>query len=485
MKASIHTYRFSVLALVLAIAVAMTGCLGGIGESDELPGSGGPAAGGAAGTTGSVALLITDAPTSDFDEINLAITGASLIGADDGDPVPIFSGYRKINLLELQDHSELFSLTDVPAGTYEKIRLEVRDIELVRLDEAGDPVEVIRPMLPSGKIDLNPRRTFEVKGGETLILQVDIDAQKSVHVVSAGRSGLTIFRPVVFVDIIDGLKARFTKVNGTIAEIDDEARTFVLCGAFRDCGADAGDGDERCLTILVGDDTSIFNADGAATFDAIIVGDPATVIGRLRHYEEGAALNARFVWLGEHDALVRVRGVVTTGYNGESGRFEVEVARSGVFATGDLIDVGVVDGVRVLSRSGLDLGPQDIAAGLEARILGILTGDEPEVMALVVFLADDALPTVRLSGTVGTIDPDAGTFMLLPSVDGNISADTLICVGADTSIHIISGMSSNAATLGELVSDQTADVYGYGFSGGCFQAKNVIAFALPEPVPEL
>ncbi len=464
------TRMISIPALALAIAALLAACLGGSGDSDGLAGGGG------AGTTGGVALLITDAPTPEFDEINLTITGASLIGGNDG-PVTIFSGERTLNLLDLRDHSELFSLTEVPVGTYDKIRLQVSDIELVRLDEAGERIEVIEPKLPSGRIDLNPRRSFDVKAGETLILQVDLDAEKSVHIVRTGNGG-HIFRPVVFVDILDGDRTRFTKVNGTIGEIDAGAQTFVLCGAFHYGGE--GEGDERCLTIRTGDGTAIFNADGAAGFDAIVEGEPATVIGRLRHYDEGAALDARFVWLGDHEALVRVRGVVTEGHDAESGQFGVEVSYGGEFISGDLIDVGVVDGARVLSRSGLDLGPGDIVAGLETRILGILTGDEPEVQALVVFLADAAQPTVRLSGAVGAIDVAGDSFLLLPSVDGNISSDTLICVGSDTTIHIVSGMSSSAATLADLVSAGTADVYGREGTGGCFQARTVIAFAAAE-----
>ncbi len=470
------TRKISMPALALAIAALLAACLGGSGDSDGLTGGGG------AGTTGSVALLITDAPTPAFDEINLTITGASLIGGNNG-PVTIFSGERTLNLLDLRDHSELFSLTEVPVGTYEKIRLDVRDIELVRLNEAGERIEVIEPKLPSGRIDLNPRRSFDVKTGETLILQIDLDAGKSIHIVTAGNSGQTLFRPVVFVDILDGDRARFTKVNGTIAEIDAEAQTFVLCGAFH-YGSE-GEGDERCLTIRTGDGTSIFNADGAAGFDAIVEGESATVIGRLRHYVEGGvALDARFVWLGEHEALVRVRGVVTEGYDAGSGRFGVEVTYGGEFMSGDQIDVGVVDGARVLSRSGLDLRPGDIVAGLETRILGILTGDEPEVQALVVFLADDAQPAVRLSGVIGPIDTAAGSFLLLPSGAGNISADTLICIDGDTTILVVDGMSSGIATLGDLESGQPADVYGREGSGGCFEAKTVVAFAAEDAESE-
>lgn len=460
--------------LAFAAAILLTLALGACGLDSDDSGTSLSGSSGSTATTGTVALLITDAPTDDFDEVNIRLTRVSLIGGDNG-PVEIFSGDRTINLLELRDHSEFFSLAEVPVGSYDKIRLDVAAVELVRLDAQGDIVEVIEPRLPSGRIDLNPRRSFEVKSGETLILQLDLDAEKSIHVVEAGNSGRYNFRPVVFVDIIERAKpARFTKVHGTVAGVDAEARSFELCGAFDYYGGASET--ERCLTVMTGGGTSIFDPAGLTNFEAIVVDGPASVIGRMTHAGTGIVLDAHLVYLGDHEDLVRIRGVVSSDYDDVSGEFGVDVTRSSVFAAGEVIDVGLLAGARILSRNGAELGTADIRTGLETRILGIQTGAEPEVRAIAVFLPD-MTDVARLSGVIGAVDLPASQFMLLPNEGGNISFDRLICVEPATNLYLISGMSSIGISLGELELDASADVYGHMAADlSCFKAVTVLAF---------
>ena len=59
--------------------------------------------------------------------------------------------------------------TDVPARCYNKIRLTVSEIKLVKLDADGDPVEFNAKINGNGKIDLNPRGTFCVGPDETVL----------------------------------------------------------------------------------------------------------------------------------------------------------------------------------------------------------------------------------------------------------------------------------------------------------------------------
>jgi hypothetical protein len=84
-----------------------------------------------------------------------------------------------------------------------------------------------RPKLPgNGKLDLNPRGSFQVVGGETLVIELDLDMTKSLHLVSAGNSGKWQFRPVVFVTIAPD-DTKLVRVFGEVRTL--EGMRFELC----------------------------------------------------------------------------------------------------------------------------------------------------------------------------------------------------------------------------------------------------------------
>jgi len=279
--------------LILA-ALMLASCGGGGGGGGDTPVAAPPPPPPVAAPpdTGTVGVIITDAATEDFSQILATITAIELLG-DDG-RTTIFSGSETIDLLKLRNFTELFSVTDgVPAGDYSKIRLILSSLTLVRLDDNGNTIESANVALPgNGKIDLNPRQTFFVMPGSTLLLELDVDAKKSIKVVSTGNGNSYRFRPVVFVKIYErDQQDRLARVHGNVDSIDEAAREFVLCQSDfvsdpDDEDSDARD-DDRCLTVETDDDTGIFGADGEpADFTALMVGDPLTAIGNLRVSDE-------------------------------------------------------------------------------------------------------------------------------------------------------------------------------------------------------
>ena len=183
--------------------------------------------------TGSVALLLTDAPSDIFEEINITVIKAELLS--DNGAVIVFQGERTFNLLDLTD-VRIFAIRDgVAAGTYNKIRLTLSDkgIELVDYNGSNDPAKYVvhYPKLPgNNKLDLNPRGDFTVVAGGTLAIQIDIDANKSIHIVKKDKKDEYNFRPVVFIDIVtDAFKERFVKLHGDIYAIDTLDLSFKLC----------------------------------------------------------------------------------------------------------------------------------------------------------------------------------------------------------------------------------------------------------------
>ena len=251
-------------------------------------GSASNAPGVAGAQTGAVGLIVTDNPTEDFDEILVTFSCARLLG-DDGQ-VTIFEGEETFDLLSLRDVTELFAVNDsVPVGTYSKIRLCVDDVELVSRDEYGDASQQVRKLLGNGKLDLSPRGDFYLGPEQTVLVQLDWDAEKSVKFNGNGPDNVSL-RPVVFLDII-GVDlpelGKLLRLHGVIRDLDREERNFELCQThfLRDADDDEDDVDDirdGCVEVVLEDDASIFDSNGdAVTVDDVENGDEATVFGRV------------------------------------------------------------------------------------------------------------------------------------------------------------------------------------------------------------
>ena len=267
---------FKSLACGLTCLIALA-CGGGGGSSDGTT------------TTGTSSVFLTDAASDRFDEILVTITSLEFRG--NGKPAEIFSGRETVNLKDLENFSDLFVFSDaVPTGRYNKIRLAVDDIALVE----GDEVIHVDPPA-GGKIDLLPRSPFEIREGINLVIEIDMDAKKSIHIVETRRGEMYRFRPVVFVTIQDTHPpAKLARVHGEIIEIIDPM-TFELCStvfiaARTDSDSDSDDLDEpreggigdrhRCMTVELDDATTLFDANGdPTTTDSVVVGEEVTVVG--------------------------------------------------------------------------------------------------------------------------------------------------------------------------------------------------------------
>ncbi|HEY92611.1 MAG TPA: DUF4382 domain-containing protein [Dehalococcoidia bacterium] len=155
--------------------------------------------------TGIIEVRVTDAPPEyGITEIWVTVSdseeGVAVHKAgDDGDGVWItipITGDNPFELLSLQkaDLDALLATEEVTAGKYTQIRMTI-DIVQVRIGD-GD----LQPaVLPSGKLKFV--RPFEVFDGETTIILLDFDADKSVTVTGGGK---VIVKPVVKLSIQQG-----------------------------------------------------------------------------------------------------------------------------------------------------------------------------------------------------------------------------------------------------------------------------------------
>jgi hypothetical protein len=353
------------------------------------------------GATGSVALSLTDAPTDEFSQVLVTVLRIYLLpGDDDSDRETIFEGRETFDLLALENVSEPFAIADdVPAGTYSKLRMDVAEIELIRNLEGGGS-ESVFPRLPGGeRIDLNPRGGFGVRGGDTLAIQLDMDARRSIQINGTGNGGYN-FRPQVFVEIMHADRvSRLVSISGVVAEIDDPSdplrlRVCEIAVEHRDRNSES---DETCLTVYADEDTRIFDDAGLAlSRDEIRVGDRVSILGHFTADEESRfAVDATVIEIGGPDAFMTLTGVVSGAYEAASETFVLDLDPAQGFEPGTSLEVSLEEGTPVFARGGERLDPDEIDENDRVEADGVLvlsTAEPDRLRATVVFVREFEIP---------------------------------------------------------------------------------------------
>ncbi|MBN1417534.1 MAG: DUF4382 domain-containing protein [Planctomycetes bacterium] len=393
------------LLIVLAFvpALFLPGCKGSGGGGEAVPGGG----------TGTVAVLLADGPADDFVEIRIRVTEISLLpadGSDDDGPVIVYhdAGGHEINILDLRDEDFILTINnDVPAGRYDKIRMRVSEIEAV-----GGPCSTMK--LPSGKIDLNPRGPFEVKAGGSITVRLDIDANKSLHIVQAGHSGKCIFRPVVFVDIEEGKPTSVCPriLTGTIAELIEGSEEGEIDGFILALSGNRGE-----VEVLLTDDTVIFDDEGypAAAADALAVGDVVRVSGR---FDEDRRLVASVVVAGQ---VVAVKGTVDGPL--EDGRFAF-APDAGQEVVGTF-DVEIASETLILFGCDQRVGEEEIREGMRARVIGKIALADRVLRAVAVLLRPG-----EIAGEITEWTPLVGGYRMTVRTDADDSVSVFVPASA-------------------------------------------------------
>ena len=134
--------------------------------------------------------------------------------------VVVFSGEMPVNVLDLSGVSQLISLEEVPAGRYTKIRLEIKDPELVL---KADPETVVTNIHLTANARLFIGVDFELEDGANRILVLDFGG---IHLVRTGHGGY-VLTPQLRASL-EILTVEDTFVRGVIASVDYEVNSFVL-----------------------------------------------------------------------------------------------------------------------------------------------------------------------------------------------------------------------------------------------------------------
>jgi hypothetical protein len=482
------------IAAVGALSLLIMSCGGG--------GGGGSTGGGATNIesglgTGSVTLLATDAPTEEFKEINLSIVKAELLS--DSGRVTVFSGEKEFDLLQLTEVTKVFSVSEVPEGSYNKIRLTLTQIELVFHDDR-DPAY---PKLPgNGKLDLNPRETFHVDSDVPLAIQLDFDAKKSIHVVQAGNKEKYNFRPVVFVKIVEGeFDTKLIRQRGTINELDLAEGEFKLCLIEAEIQPISDDVDDLPDCVWVDTNSaSIFDdlADPVELGD-FEVSEIVTVVGRFRFHgdddsSEGdddstddaadrrrLVLIAEVIWSGND--IMQSDNIACSGVTNDTDRgnlYEnVELPLLGDMECTDVDSRPTIlrPGARIYDSEGNRLSTSSISKGILNQVDAYTdAGTSPEVLKAVLVMlkmGDDSESPAQLAGTIGGIEPGESLVLITDTGDRCVDFSE-----GDTEVFEISqdeeGNVFSRMTVSALMSGQIANAFGKEESEGCLKAHTII-----------
>lgn len=444
--------RTTLLALISMLALSACG-----GGSDTAPVSADiePTA-----TTGTVGLFFTDAPTDEFSAIKLNVVEAILIGGDDGQQV-FFQGSEPIDLLDLENFNEPIIFGEVEVGTYTKLRLKIDELELVPHEG-----ESIFPALPAnGKIDLLDASGINILPGRTLLVEIDMDANKSLKITAAGKNPKYNFRPVVKVNFMDdGLPHKLARVVGKVDSIPaDPAGGFVLCDI---------ESPDSCVPVQTDGMTSVFDDAGLVTsFDSLAAEDMVVVIGRYST-DPKIVLNAIVLEIGGN--AEQVKGDVVS--DPTDNQFLI------LADDGSNLVVELQPGTKYFDASG-EIGADAVALGVNVEIEGVKPAkadpaDPDLIRAALIFV--EAEDDEQMSGTIAEpLAAETRSFDLTLTDGGNA------CVRVDLEADILLVDAANSVvTMGEfsdLAVDQMVDLFGQpSTEDDCFEANEVIVEVVAE-----
>lgn len=396
----------AILTIFAAFWILLAGCGGGSGSDGSL------------GSVGSAMVLVGDDPPVDIDGFTVTIERVILLGGVSGHVV-IFEGEKRVDLLDHQDQDFLLTLCDLPAGTYQKIRLEIRDPE-ISPNPNGWPVIVPG----AGKLDLNPQGEIEIAPGVTTTIRLDVDVARSVHVVLTGNERF-IVRPVIFVDIDGGPRGpvAVSDLAGTIIATDPS-----LPSATVELDASAG-----TITVVPAADVVVFDEDlNEIGFADLLVGDRVLLRGSL---EADGDLSATAILIGDP---LRIRGTLPDGSAAAIWPFEPDPGAPIAGVT----DATAVPGARAFIESGPEIEPDSLPAGSRARLTGRFFSADSLLRA---GLLD--LESVTIEGTITSVDLAAVPPRF--TVDDGSGAPPTIAFDGETEFPIAGGGEAPPELLAE------------------------------------
>jgi hypothetical protein len=390
----------------------------------------------------------------------------------------------------------------VPAGDWSKIRLHVDEAELIRVSrpedvdgvvircpddldpEDGFVCESILPKLvANGKIDLNPRGPFTVRPGELVLVQLDLDANKSLFLHETGN-GRWMLRPVVFVDVFTRRSPdRLVKIEGIVRNLDLARARFDLCETHADRDAEGRRVVDRdtCVDVRTDAATSFFDFDlDPADLDDFENGDRAGALGRFRvGGGEGLVFDAEVVQQDGFADLDVVSGEVIEGIDPSDDPAEFVIAPDPIgFRPSEALTVRLQPGAKLFTRGGEAVDPADLRPGQHVRAIGLYGSSDPDRLDAVVVFVRNTVSSKTLRGVVAEpFDAGSGELVINAGGDGGVGPRCVAIEAGDDVFRIVDDtdmLRSEKISPSELEVGENVDVFGRD-SSGCFDAETVVS----------
>lgn len=240
--------------------------------------------------TGEVVVLFADAPASPYDSIFVTLHEVSLLPVGGGPPVILFRSEagEQIDLLASRNDDLVLTIaSQIPAGSYGFVRLEVSDVYT-----EGGPCDDLTILIANGIVDIAPSAPIVVTEGNAVSIRIAIDAGRSLELQTGSTPHFCTFNPVVTVNAVGGipLDRDLRSVTGTITQIVRSGSTpteLVL-----DLGPDRGN-----LDVVLLSGFSAFDDEGLPVSPSVLdVGQVVTARGQL---DDDGRFEAYAVLLGE------------------------------------------------------------------------------------------------------------------------------------------------------------------------------------------
>ena len=156
----------------------------------------GSSSGSTSGKSGTLSLLLKDAPVENAKNIWVTVSQIKVHLASPDSFIVISNTEQKFDLLFLKNNPTPIAQATLEAGHYNQIRMPVVLGKIVFVENGKDveyPLDV-----PSDEIKIPVQ--FEITAGGTTQIILDFDAANSIHVVKKGKNDSYLLRPVIHVE---------------------------------------------------------------------------------------------------------------------------------------------------------------------------------------------------------------------------------------------------------------------------------------------
>ena len=250
---------------------------------------------------GMIEIRATDPPPADVSSAVVYLTEIEVHRAasntasdnttldDTGGWIPVIDVATSFDLMEVVNGVEaILGSANVMAGKYTQIRMTVDRVEVITTDGDNFTAEV-----PSGKLKIV--RPFEIGGGETTVLTLDFDGERSLVVTGSGRF---FFKPVVKLLI----EHKENKDDTEPEEAEEELVQEEIEGVILEIEGNKviiGLADGSTLTLLADEQTVIELADDSA--------------GTLADLQAGASVEAKYDLSTNTASIIKIAPEETAG----------------------------------------------------------------------------------------------------------------------------------------------------------------------------